>query len=152
MKLEKVMTKNVVTVNVNDRASTAGRLMWNCDCGSLPVVDDNGLALGMITDRDICMSAVLQDRSPSAILVSNAMSKTLIGCSARDTLEIAEELMCRHQVRRVPILDEDGRPAGIVSLADLVLAGQGRPRRSSMYSHDLTPTLALICQPRRAPP
>ena len=89
MKLEQVMTKTVVTVNANDPTSTAGRLMWNC--GSLPVVGDDGRAVGMITDRDICMSAVLQDRSPSAILVSNATSKTLIGCSARDTLEIAEE-------------------------------------------------------------
>ncbi len=151
MELDKVMTKNVVTVNVNDPASTAGRLMWNCDCGSLPVVGEDGRAVGMITDRDICMSAVLQDRSPSAILVSEAMSKTLIGCSAHDTLEIAEALMCRHQVRRVPILDEEGCPTGIVSLADLVWARQGRPFGSSMYSHDLTPTLAIICHPRRSP-
>jgi CBS domain-containing protein len=150
MKLAEVMTTNVMTVNLSDPASTAGRLMWNCDCGAIPVVQDDGRAVGMITDRDICMSAVLRDRSPSAIPVFEAMSKPLIACSARDDLETAEQLMCRHRVRRIPIIDDDGRPVGIVSLGDLVRASQGNPRRASMYSHDITPTLAIICE-RRTP-
>ncbi len=149
MKIEDLMTRNVMTVNLNDRASTAGRLMWECDCGALPVVDDSGRAVGMLTDRDICMCAVLQDRAPSAIAVSEAMSKELYACMAQDDLASAEDLMRRHQVRRIPVLDVDGHPRGIVSLADVVrAAGDGSPRRSGRVSHDVTTTLANICEPR----
>ncbi|HXT97659.1 MAG TPA: CBS domain-containing protein [Polyangia bacterium] len=149
MRIEDLMTRNVMTVNLNDRASTAGRLMWECDCGAIPVVDDSGRAIGMITDRDICISAVLQDRSPSTIPVSDAMSRELHACMAEDEVASAEDLMRRHQVRRLPVLDVDGHPVGILSLADVVrAAGDGSPRRSSRVSHDVTITLANICEPR----
>ena len=149
MRIEDLMTRNVMTVNLNDRVSTAGRLMWECDCGALPVVDDSGRTIGMITDRDICMSAVLQDRSPSTIPVSEAMSRELHACMARDDLASAEDLMRRHQIRRIPVLDVDGHPVGILSLADVVrAAGDGTSRRSSRVSHDVTTTLANICEPR----
>jgi CBS domain-containing protein len=149
MRIEDLMTRNVMTVNLNDRASTAGRLMWECDCGAIPVVDDSGRAVGMITDRDICISAVLQDRSPGTIPVSDAMSRELHACMAEDEVASAEDLMRRHQVRRLPVLDVDGHPVGILSLADVVrAAGDGSPRRSSRVSHDVTITLANICEPR----
>lgn len=149
MRIEDLMTRNVMTVNLNDRASTAGRLMWEGDCGVVPVVDDSGRAVGMITDRDICMSAVLQDRSPSAIPVSEAMSRELHACMARDEVASAEDLMRRHQVRRLPVLDVDGHPVGILSLADVVRAAEeGTPRRSRRVPHDVTTTLANICEPR----
>jgi CBS domain-containing protein len=149
MKIEDLMTRNVMTVNLNDRASTAGRLMWECDCGAIPVVNEGGRTVGMITDRDICMSTVLQDRSPGAIPVSEAMSKELHAVGPQDDLTSAEDLMRRHQIRRVPVLDVDGRAVGILSLADVVrAAGDGSPRRSGRVSHDVTATLANICEPR----
>src|SRR5687767_14540394 len=120
MRVKDIMTSNASCIRASDSLSAAAKVMWDCDCGAVPVIDESSRVIGMITDRDICMSCWTQDRSPGALQVSQSMSRELYRCSPEDSLASAESIMRSKQVRRLPVTDEQGRLAGIISLADLV--------------------------------
>ena len=101
------------------RLDQAARLMWDGNCGSVPIVDGTGRAIAMLTDRDICMAAYTQGKPLHEISVGIAMSKSLQSCALEDTIEHVERLMAEHQIRRIPVLDPAGRPVGMLSLSDL---------------------------------
>jgi CBS domain-containing protein len=151
VKVEKLMTRNVACCRVDDSLAAAAKLMWDCDCGAVPVVGGDGRVVGMITDRDICMATWMQNRSPAAIPVADAMSREVYTCSPAQSVTTAERLMCSRQVRRLPVVDADGRPVGILSLADLVREAE-RPlgRTHKIVPKEIAATLAEICQPREA--
>ena len=77
MKVQEAMTRNVAACGVRDMLNRAAQLMWECDCGSVPVVDEAGNVCGMITDRDICMAAYTQGLPLDQILVRSTMSPRL---------------------------------------------------------------------------
>src|SRR6187549_2405940 len=131
MRIRDLMTKQVVSVRSVDSSAVVARAMWDCDCGVVSVVDDDGRAIAMITDRDICMAALMRDRAPSAIPVSEAMSRTLQGCGPDAAVSTAERLMRTHQIRRIPILDKDRRAVGMLSLADIVRATDRKKGRAA---------------------
>jgi CBS-domain-containing membrane protein len=101
----------------------------------------------VVTDRDICMAAYTQGRPLHEIPVTVAMAKQAIATYANDSIESAEELMRANQIRRLPVLDTDSRPIGLLSLNDLARAA-GRAKRS-LAEHDVVATLAAVCQPRQ---
>lgn len=119
-----VMSRDPVTVQPSDNLSRAAQLMWEADCGSVPVVDGQGNLLGMLTDRDVCMSAYTRGLALHDLSVSGAMSTNLFTCKASDTLRSVMQLMGTQQIRRVPVLDDQGKLVGIVSLADVALLAQ----------------------------
>jgi CBS domain-containing protein len=142
------MTSPTITCHVNDPLLVAAARMWNGDIGSLPVVDDDGKVTGMITDRDICMAAFTQARSLDAMLVNSAMAKHVISARPETSLYELEELMAKHQVRRIPIVDDAGQPVGVVSLNDLAIECV-QPDTAMMHGPSkIVHTLAAICQPR----
>lgn len=149
MRIRDLMTKQVASVRSADSAAVAARLMWDCDCGGVPVIDDEGRAIAMITDRDICMAALMRDRAPSAIPVADAMSRELHFCGQDDDVSTAEQVMRTHQIRRLPILDRDRRPVGVLSLADIVRATDRTKGRSTreVAPEEVAVTLADICAP-----
>lgn len=122
MKVSDLMTQQVATIRSSDSAATAARLMWDCDCGSLPVVDENNQVSAVVTDRDICMTALFEDRPLSPVPVSQAMSKSMRFCAPDDSVSSAEQIMRAYQIRRLPVLDAERRLLGILSLADIVRA------------------------------
>ncbi len=94
--------------------------MWNHDCGAIPVLDGGGLVVGMITDRDICMAAAyIQGRALADIPVMTAASHRVYSVKPNDRIEMAEVLMERHRIRRVPVIDIGGNLVGIIGFADL---------------------------------
>ena len=150
MNVQEVMSKDVVSCRADDPCSAAVKLMWDCDCGVAPVLGNDDRIAGIITDRDICMAAWMQDCSPSAIRVSSVMSTDLSVCSPSDSVDAAEQTMRSRQIRRLPVTDRDRRLVGILSLADIVRASEdGRGRRKDLPREDVAATLADICQPRR---
>src|SRR5690606_4063455 len=94
-----------------DPLSEAARLMWELDCGAVPVVSSAGKLVGMITDRDICMAAYTRGQSLSAMNVESTMSSNLVTAAPGDSLAKVTSLMRERQVRRIPIVD-DGKLAG----------------------------------------
>jgi CBS domain-containing protein len=124
--------------------------MWDGDCGVVPVLDQNGKVVGLITDRDICMATYTQGLPPHTICVKNVMAKDLIGCAPSDTVAHAEKLMREHRVRRLPVIDNSGTLVGILSLNDVAreylrekVSGQRDVRGG-----EIAETLGTICQPR----
>jgi CBS domain-containing protein len=144
-----IMSDEVFTCRATDVLDTPARLMWEHDCGSVPVVDDEQRVVGVITDRDICMAAYTQGRRLSEMSVSSAMSRQVHACSAGDGLAAVERIMREERVRRVPVVDA-GRLVGIVSLGDLALAaldGLGIPN-APVSAERVVLTLGTVCQPR----
>src|SRR5262249_48183923 len=132
MKVRDLMTSQVATVRASEQSSTALRIMWDCDCGSLPVVDEAGRAIAVVTDRDIAMTSLFRDAPPSALPVSEAMSKRIHFCMPDDSVASAEQIMRGNQIRRLPVIDSERRLVGVLSLADVVRHVADRNRRSEV--------------------
>jgi CBS-domain-containing membrane protein len=122
MKVEQLMTRNVEICRASDRLNRPAQIMWERDCGVVPVMaEGNGAArlVGMITDRDICMAAYTQGRTLQEIPVASAMSQQIYSCRPTDSLAVALKVMQTNQVHRLPVVDQDERIVGVLSLADI---------------------------------
>src|SRR5208282_6872862 len=118
MKVEQLMKRDVKVCRTDDTLNSATRLMWECDCGCIPVIstDGDGALVGIVTDRDVAIAAYTQGKPLSAIPVSTAMARNVIACHASDGISQAEALMRDNQVRRLPVVDRQERLVGILSL------------------------------------
>jgi CBS domain-containing protein len=119
MNIDKVMTRTVKCCHAEDSLSCAAGSMWDADCGCVPVVDHGERVVGVLTDRDICMAGYFRNAPLSELRIADAMAKQPITCKASDSIETAEALMQDHQIRRVPVVDDEGKLVGILSLNDL---------------------------------
>jgi CBS domain-containing protein len=135
---------------VNDSLDAAAQKMWDHDCGALPIVNDEGKVTGMVTDRDICMAALTQGRPLHELLVNLAMAKHVITVGPEQTLGEVEQLMSRHRIRRLPVVDAAGRPLGVISLNDLAIEAVQPNTRMKNGVPKIVHTLAAVCQPHAA--
>jgi CBS domain-containing protein len=154
MKVENLMTKSVRTCRPDESLNDAARIMWECDCGAVPVVSSDGAGrlVGVITDRDIGMAAYTQGRTLREIPVREVMARELQCCRPSDTVAEAEQVMRRAQVRRLPVVDDSGHVIGLLSLADLAREAvrERRAKRPAVRETGVAETLAAICEPRHA--
>ena len=146
MRVSDIMSRPVITTPYDSSAETAAQLMWDFDCGIIPVVDDQGRITGVITDRDICMAAYTQGKPLAAIPVASAMSKAVAACGIDELVEHVELLMRANKVRRIPVVDADNRPIGIVAMNDIARVA-AHARRGGV-DRQLVETLGAVCQPR----
>ena len=146
MRVREIMSSPVVTCPEGSRLNDVARAMWERDCGSIPVVDTDGRLRGIVTDRDICMAAYTQGKPIQEIPVTSVMATHVLVCHVDDSLEMAEQLMREGQVRRIPVIDNDGRPAGIVSLNDVTRAAADQ--RRSNVDREVVETMAAVGEPR----
>ena len=121
MKCSEVMTVNPSCCLVTDTVHRAAQLMKSEDVGPIPILDDeeSRLLAGVLTDRDIVLKVVVTDRDPNNTLVSEIMTTDVVTCRVNDDTHQAVRLMEEHQVRRIPIVNDNGQLAGIVSQADI---------------------------------
>ena len=121
MKVKEIMTAMVRTCGDDSNLAAVAMSMWNGDYGVLPVVDHGGeQVIGLITDRDICIAAAMKGRPLSEIRVSEVISGKVYSCAPDDDVQSALTTMMRHQVRRSPVIDTQGRLTGILSLNDVI--------------------------------
>lgn len=146
MQIKDVMSHPPVTCPASSTLDHPARLMWEFDCGIIPVVNDDGRLAGVVTDRDVCMAAYTQGQPLASIPVTTAMAKAVIASREGDPIEQAEQLMRDNQIRRLPVLDADDRPVGLVSMNDLARLA-ARAKRSGV-DRELVTTLAAVCRPR----
>jgi CBS domain-containing protein len=151
MRVEQLMTKQVKSCGPDDALDRAAQLMWDTDCGCLPVCCGDGVnrVIGVITDRDICMSALFQGKALRELRVSDAMSKQLQVCRRSDSLASAEKTMCEARIRRLPVVDDQGALIGMLTLADLAreAARESTTPKREITENEVGDTLAAICQP-----
>jgi CBS domain-containing protein len=150
MKISEIMTRDVKACRAEQTLDVPAQIMWDADCGCVPVVDDDQRVVGMVTDRDICMAAHFQGTSPSRLPVSGAMSRSVVACHQDDSLESAMELMQKHQIRRLPVLGANKRLVGILSINDLArnLASHGPLALGSKGAAAIEATMAAVGQTR----
>ena len=116
-----VMTENPVCCLPNDLVSASARVMRREDVGAVPVINDEQQKqlIGIVTDRDLAIKVVAEARDPNHTLLQDVMTSTIVVCREREDLSSAIKAMEEHQIRRVPVIDDDGRVVGIISQADL---------------------------------
>ncbi len=149
MNVEELMTKPVVTIRAEEPLNVAAQKMWDNDCGVLPVVGGDGKLVGVLTDRDICMSAWSRGQPLGNIRTGDAMSKQVYSVKADQEIGLAELLMAEHQIRRLPVVDANDKPIGLVSMNDFAReAARPGSRIKDGIARALN-TLAAICQPRK---
>jgi CBS domain-containing protein len=117
-----IMTSNPRTIEPSTPIFEAARIMRDEDIGSLPITEGNQL-WGTITDRDITIRAIAEGRDPTGTTVKEIASRDLVTVDPQQNLDEALRLMAQHQVRRLPVVEEDGRLIGIVAQADVAQVG-----------------------------
>lgn len=149
MKVQDIMTPEVQSCGLDTNLSTAAKMMWDSDCGTLPVVSREGKVLGMVTDRDICMSVATKNKAPSEVTVGETMSgKAVVSCRPSDDVHAALDLMKRDRIRRLPVVDGDGILQGVLSLNDLVLNAQSGKGKGQLSNDDVMDALKAVSSHR----
>jgi CBS domain-containing protein len=143
-----IMRVRVYSCSPTDTLHRAAQIMWEKDCGCLPVIDDVHRVRAVITDRDICMAALTQGVALAETSVSSAMSGSLTVCSPDDSLSSVEDLMRAQQIRRVPVVDANGVLIGMISLGDIARYLRPRILQAPASVAQLLETLAGISEPR----
>ena len=148
MKIRDLMTRDVVTCTTETDLARVAQLMWDADCGTVPVVDPSGHVQGMVTDRDVCIGVATRQRPAGHIAVREVMSSPAHGCAPDDDVTTALETMRSHAVRRLPVIDNDGHIRGIVSMNDILLHAGG----NGLSQPAILDTFKAICAHRHAAP
>jgi CBS domain-containing protein len=149
--VEKVMKPSPATCTPADSLNRAAQLMWENDCGAVPVVDWAGQLVGMLTDRDVCVASYTRGLHLSQISVGSTMSEHPCTATPKDSLGHVARLMGERQVRRIPIV-EAGKLVGIVSLADIARHVRRNAGRSLPACLALANAVAEISEPANSAP
>lgn len=148
MKVKELMTTGLRTCAPEDNVAKAGCLMWEGDCGILPVVEAQRL-IGVVTDRDIAIALATQNKRAAELSVGTVLTRYVSTCSPDDDVSAALALMNKARVRRLPVVGAGGGVLGILSLSDIVqAAGRGQPVKSD----EVIETLQTICARRQPAP
>lgn len=124
MEVKRMMRHRVRTCHPHDSLNDAAQIMWEDACGSVPVVDDQLNPVGLLTDRDICMAAYTQGAPLHAMRVENAMARRVVSCRPTQDIDDAARVMAQNGVRRLPVIGDDGRFIGLLTLDDLACESQ----------------------------
>ena len=152
MKVKEIMTPNVKAIWLTESLAEAAKLMWEQDCGVLPVIKDSRKVIGVITDRDVCMGAAMRDTHPSAISVEEVMTGEVYGVTPEDTVSQALQVMQERKVRRLPVINNEGELEGILSMNDIVLNAKtpDDEEAEGVEYVDVVKTYQAICEHRES--
>ncbi len=148
MNVSDVMVKSVSVCKPDDNLGKATETMWVGRCGVLPVVNDSGVVTSMITDRDICIALGTRNARAGEVLVRDVAPARVFTCKADDNVQTAVKTMIAQNVRRLPVTDEEGRIAGILSIDDLVLHATDSLRGAGISQRDLIRANRAIIEDR----
>jgi CBS domain-containing protein len=143
MKIREIMTSDVKTCRPETNLAEAVNIMWERDCGVLPVVKSDGKVSGMITDRDICIAIATRGQTADRITVRDVTAGKAYTCAPEDDASVALQTMKSQRVRRLAVVDAQGRLKGILSLNDVVT------HAGAASSTEIVSTMASICEHRR---
>jgi CBS domain-containing protein len=120
-KCNEVMTKNPVCCLPNDAVIKAAELMKSENIGSIPVIENEQTqkVVGIVTDRDLALKIVAEGRDAKSTNVEEVMTRKVVTCLADDDLQKALDAMAEHQLRRIPVVDNNNKILGIIAQADV---------------------------------
>lgn len=123
MKVRDVMTPSAFCCKPETNIGAAVELLWSHNCGMLPVVGKDGKLIGIVTDRDICIAMGTRNRLPGDITVGEIATSNVFTCRPDDEIHEALGTMAEKQVRRLPVVNHEGVPQGILSMDDIITHG-----------------------------
>jgi CBS domain-containing protein len=124
MKVKEVMMGTPYHIPLEANLGMATELMWRGNCGFLPVVDAASKVCGVITDRDICVALGTRNQTAGQVQVGDVVQCNVHACKAEDDIHIALQTMREGHVRRLPVVDLNGKLAGVVSMDDLLVRAE----------------------------
>lgn len=135
MKVEDLMTRDPGFTRAGEPLTKAADIMGQRDCGVVPVVDPEMQVTGMITDRDICRALTSRNKKASEIKAGEIATGDVVACRTDDKIPDVLKRMKKNQLRRLPVLDEDKKLVGIVSIRDIIFASEKKKvLRKKAYS------------------
>ena len=123
--IREVMTSKLCSIDTDKSVAYAAKMMRDEDVGMAPIVEGDRL-VGVLTDRDIAVRVVAEGRDPEQVKVTEVASRDVVTLDPQQDLDEALRLMAQHQVRRLPVVEEDGRLVGVVAQADVAQEGDDR--------------------------
>ena len=124
MRVQEIMTRDVFCCNPSTNAAVAAELMWTRNCGALPVVENGGRVIGMVTDRDLFIALGTSNRKASNLTIGEIMSRDLAFCAPGDDVQTALRTMGQRQIQRLPVVDKTGLLKGVLSVDDIALRAE----------------------------
>jgi CBS domain-containing protein len=152
MKVKDLMTKEPCYCMPETNLGSATELMWNANCGCLPVLSAEGKVSGVITDRDICMALGTRNRFAGDVTVAEVMSPKLYFCAPEDDIHQALQTLGEAKVRRLPVVGQDGSLCGVLSVDDILSHAEPKAlgREPELSTDEVIRTFRAIV-PRRVP-
>ncbi|HXZ86168.1 MAG TPA: CBS domain-containing protein [Myxococcota bacterium] len=150
MLVRELMKKDVESCLASAPLCDAARIMWDRDCGCVPVVEsrEDPRVVGIVTDRDALMAAYTRGTRVSELSVGDVMSRNVKTCKPEDSLASAAATMTGAQVRRLPVVDAAGQLLGMLSLADVAREfARRRSGKGAVSASEVSELLAGICAP-----
>jgi len=123
--IKDVMSSDPCTIDADKSVAYAAKMMRDEDVGLAPIVEGDKL-IGMLTDRDIAIRVVAEGKDPDQVTVREVASKQVVTIDPQQDLDEALRIMAKHQVRRLPVVEEDGRLVGVVAQADVAREGDDK--------------------------
>ena len=120
-KCSEVMTKNPVCCLPNDMVAKVAQLMKSKDIGPVPIIENEQTKklVGIVTDRDLALKIVAEGRDPKSTKAEEVMTRKVVTCRGEDDVQKALDAMSDHQLRRIPVVDNDNKIVGIIAQADV---------------------------------
>lgn len=154
MKVQDILKAQVGRCGPKTNLAEVVHVMWENDCGIVPIVDEMNVVLGVLTDRDICMALGTRDRRAAELTADEVASARVVTCHPRDDVRTVLDLMASEAVRRLPVVNDAGQLVGVVSISDALLAARSKrdAREGDPTWTDVMLALDTICRPRKAEP
>ena len=121
MKLKEIMTQSAVCCGPDTNVGAAVELLWVRNCGMLPVVGADQKLIGVVTDRDICVAMGTRNRLAGKLTIGEIATRNVFTCKTDDDIHEALDTMAGKQVRRLPVVNDEGVPQGILSMDDVIV-------------------------------
>ncbi len=131
-----VMTRNPTCCSPSDTVEKVAQIMKSKDIGPVPIAED-GQLVGIVTDRDLAINVVAEGRDPRQTTAEEIMARNVITCEADDDIQSALEAMAQHQVRRIPVVDDDGRIIGVIAQADIATRAR-QPEKTAAVVQEIS--------------
>jgi CBS domain-containing protein len=119
LKVQDIMTKEPASSLPETSLQDVAKMMIDCDCGEIPIIEAGGKVIGVVTDRDIVCRTLALGRNPLELRARDAMSSPVVTIQADRSLEECAKLLEHNKIRRVPVIDGQGKLIGIVAQADM---------------------------------
>jgi CBS domain-containing protein len=152
MKVKDIMMETPCCCRPDTNLGSATELMWNANCGFLPVESADGKVVGVITDRDICVALGTRNRPAGEVTVAEVLTGKLHSCSPEDDIHMALQTLKDATVRRLPVVSHDGALVGVLSMDDILQRAEptSRGKQPELSSDEVVRTFRSITQRRVA--